>query len=206
MAPPTPISSVSCESSPRCAGGQGAALAVQAALAAAGGRGRLRVRRGARRGQGAAGARGRAGRARRGCRRRRGRCRSRSTSAIFGIGGLLMVVGGGRDRRLQLLGGLYLTIASAFVGAVPGQRGGPAGVLVDALATCKPEAFFALGVWLFAWAFPREPMHVRGRRMAGLLIAVALVAATAALRRPTRWASCTPGPSTAPGCTRSSGR
>lgn len=98
--------------------------------------------------------------------------------AIFGIGGLLMVVGGGGDRRLQLLGGLYLTIASAFVGPFLVNGGGPAGVLVDALAACQPEAFIALGVWLFAWAFPCEPMHARARRIAGLLIAVALVAAT----------------------------
>ncbi len=98
--------------------------------------------------------------------------------AIFGVGGLLMVAGGGRDRRLQLLGGLYLTIASAFVGPFLVTEGGPAGVLAGALAACQPEAFFALGVWLFAWAFPREPMQGRGRLIAGLLIAVALVAAT----------------------------
>ena len=98
--------------------------------------------------------------------------------AIFGVGGLLMVIGGARDRRLQLLGGLYLTIASAFVAPFLAPVSGPIGVLMAALAACQPEAFFALGVWLFAWAFPREPMHVRGRRIAGLLIAVALVAAT----------------------------
>ncbi len=97
--------------------------------------------------------------------------------AIFGVGGLLMVVGGGRDRRLQLLGGLYLTIASAFVEPFLVPASGPAGVLVAALMLCKPESFVALGVWLFAWTFPREPIAPRARRLAGGLMAMASVAA-----------------------------
>ena len=87
--------------------------------------------------------------------------------AIFGVGGLLMVFGGGRDRRLQLLGGLYLTIASAFVEPFLSHATGPASVLLDVLALANPEAFMALGVWLFAWAFPQEPVTPRGRQVAG---------------------------------------
>ena len=33
---------------------------------------------------------------------------------VFGVGGVMLLVGGGRDRRLRLLGGLFLTISSAF--------------------------------------------------------------------------------------------
>ena len=97
--------------------------------------------------------------------------------AIFGIGGLLMVVGGGGDRRLQLLGGLYLTIASAFVKPFLFSASGPAGALLDVLAVANPEAFMALGVWLFAWAFPREPVTPRGRRLATAFVLTALGAA-----------------------------
>ena len=96
--------------------------------------------------------------------------------SIFGVGGLLLVFGGGRDRRLQLLGGLYLLIASAFVEPFLAPAAGPAGMLVSALLLCKPESFFALGVWLFAWAFPAEPIDRRARRTAGILIAAAAVA------------------------------
>ncbi len=95
---------------------------------------------------------------------------------IFGVGGLLLVCGGGRDRRLQLLGGLYLMIASAFVEPFLAPATGPAGMLVSALALCKPESFFALGVWLFAWAFPAEPIDRPARRTAGVLVAATAVA------------------------------
>ena len=97
--------------------------------------------------------------------------------AIFGVGGLLMVVGGGRDRRLQLLGGLYLTIASAFVEPFLLPASGSAGVLLGALALANPEAFMALGVWLFAWTFPQEPITPRGRRVAAAFVLTALASA-----------------------------
>lgn len=96
---------------------------------------------------------------------------------IFGAGGLLMVFGGGRDRRLRLLGGLYLTIASAFVGPFLASEADSPGLFTGALALCRPESFFALGVWLFAWAFPGEPIDRRARRLGRALIAVAFVAA-----------------------------
>lgn len=97
--------------------------------------------------------------------------------AIFGVGGLVLVFGGARDRRLQLLGGFYVMIAAAFVDPFLSQSGGPAGVVVAVLTLLKPEVFLALGVWLFAWAFPREPVTARGRRVAGAFVVVALAAA-----------------------------
>jgi len=96
---------------------------------------------------------------------------------IFGVGGLLLVGGGGRDRRLQLLGGLYLTIAAAFVDPFRFGATGPAGAIVAAVASLKPEVFMALGVWMFAWAFPQEPVTPRGRRVAGAFLVTALVVA-----------------------------
>ena len=96
---------------------------------------------------------------------------------IFGVGGLLLVFGGGRDRRLQLLGGLFITIAAAFVDPFFARITGPAGMVVAALAALRPESLFALGVWLFAWSFPAEPLSRPVRQWAGAFIAAAAVAA-----------------------------
>ncbi len=92
---------------------------------------------------------------------------------IFGVGGLLLVFGGSRDRRLQLLGGLYLTIAASFVDPFFAGITGPAGMIVAALAVLRPESMFALGVWLFAWSFPSEPLTRRARLVAGAFITAA---------------------------------
>ncbi len=99
--------------------------------------------------------------------------------AIFGIGGLALVIGGGRDRRLQLLGGLYLTIAASFVDPFLALADGPVGAVIGVLAMGRPEAFFALAVWLFAWTFPGEPAGRRARPCAAAMIALA--SATAVL-------------------------
>ncbi|MBL8139041.1 MAG: protein kinase [Acidobacteria bacterium] len=96
---------------------------------------------------------------------------------IFGVGGLLLVFGGTRDRRLQLLGGFYITIAASFVDPFFAGITGPAGMVVAALAVLRPESMFALGVWLFAWSFPAEPLTRRTRRWAGAFIAAAAVVA-----------------------------
>jgi hypothetical protein len=95
---------------------------------------------------------------------------------IFGIGGLLLIVGGTRDRRLQLLGALYVTIASAFVEPFSAPGDGAAGALLGLLNLWKTDAFFLPAVWLFAWAFPREPLEARGRTALGA-IAVATTGA-----------------------------
>lgn len=96
---------------------------------------------------------------------------------IFGMGGLALVFGGARDRRLQLLGGLYLTVAASFVDPFLTGVAGPAGMIVAALSVLRPESMFALGVWLFAWSFPAEPLTRRARRWAGAFIAAASVTA-----------------------------
>ena len=41
----------------------------------------------------------------------------------FGMGGLVFLAGGGRDRRLPLLGGLFLTVGSAFAVSLMPQSG-----------------------------------------------------------------------------------
>ena len=47
-------------------------------------------------------------------------------SLIFGVGGVVLLAGGGRDRRLPLLGGLFLTIGSAFAVALVPSSGSQA--------------------------------------------------------------------------------
>ncbi len=97
--------------------------------------------------------------------------------AIFGLGGLLMIVGGTRDRRLQLLGALYLTIASAFVEPFSAPGTGAAGALLGLLNVWKTDAFFRPAVWLFAWAFPREPIEPRRRTALGAIVVATTAAA-----------------------------
>ncbi|MEZ5416743.1 MAG: hypothetical protein R2708_05300, partial [Vicinamibacterales bacterium] len=74
----------------------------------------------------------------------------------FGLGGFVMILGGEGDRRLRLLGGLYVTLASAFVDPFLQPAGGPTGVLLAALGVCRSEAFALPAFWRFATAFPRE--------------------------------------------------
>lgn len=92
---------------------------------------------------------------------------------IFGVGGLLMVGGGGRDRRLQVLGGAYLTVASAFTGPFLVPAVSELGLIGSTLQLCRPEAFIPLGGCLFAWVFPSEPVGPRARRVGLVLIGVA---------------------------------
>ena len=92
---------------------------------------------------------------------------------MFGVTGMLLLVGGVRDRRVRLLGVLFLTIASAF--ADPISQAATAGVLAwcgTALRSAPPEAFFAYALWRFAWCFPQEPLRKRGRALAAALVVV----------------------------------
>lgn len=93
---------------------------------------------------------------------------------VFGLGGLLMIGGGARDRRLQILGGLYVVIASAFVTPFYQAASGAFGLLTGVLAWGTTESFFAAGVCLFAWAFPNEPRQCSVRWAAGALMIAAL--------------------------------
>lgn len=92
---------------------------------------------------------------------------------IFGVGGLVLLAGGGRDRRLPLLGALFLTISSAFViwlmpppGAV---LGGP---LTDVLGALQADAFLALMLWRFVREFPADAQRPGVRGVASVFVRV----------------------------------
>ena len=84
-----------------------------------------------------------------------------------------MLAGGGRDRRLPLLGGLFLTISSAFTPAlIPPPGAGLGGTLADALHPLLPEAFQALMLWRFAREFPFNTKRPGASAVAGVFIHV----------------------------------
>lgn len=93
---------------------------------------------------------------------------------VFGVGGLLLIGGGTRDRRLQLLGALYVIMASAFAAPFYRWVSEPFVLLADVFERCTAESFFAAGLGLFAWAFPREPRQAGLRRAAGALAVFAV--------------------------------
>lgn len=95
---------------------------------------------------------------------------------VFGVGGLLLVFGGSRDRRLQLLGGFVVTLASAFVQPFLPAAGGTAGVIAGLLRAAAPESFAMLLVWQFAWHFPHPPMSRAGQRFGRAFVGLAAVA------------------------------
>lgn len=88
---------------------------------------------------------------------------------VFGVGGLLLIGGGMRDRRVQLLGAFYVIIASAFAAPFYRWVSDPFVLVADVLERCTTESFFAAGLGLFAWAFPREPRQPGLRRLVGAL-------------------------------------
>ena len=91
----------------------------------------------------------------------------------FGVGGVALLAGGGRDRRLPLLGGLFLTISSAFVFSVmprPGVAFG--GTLTALLRPLQPEAFLPLMSWRFVREFPVECQRPTIRRIAAAFASV----------------------------------
>ena len=74
---------------------------------------------------------------------------------LFGVGGVVLLAGGARDRRLPLLGGLFLAIGSAFVTLLMPLDGACFdGGLATALRPFQPEAFLALMLWRFVRGFP----------------------------------------------------
>ena len=84
---------------------------------------------------------------------------------LFGVGGVVLLAGGGRDRRLPLLGGLFLAIGSAFLTALTS----PGACLDDTLAAVlrpfQPEAFVALMLWRFVRGFPGDTQPPREERV-----------------------------------------
>ena len=90
---------------------------------------------------------------------------------IFGVGGVVLLAGGGRDRRLPLLGGLFLTIGSAFAAALlPPSGSGLDGTMAAALRPLLPDAFLALMLWRFVREFPIDGQRLQGRRIASVFV------------------------------------
>ncbi len=92
---------------------------------------------------------------------------------IFGGGGLVLLAGGGRDRRLPLLGALFLTISSAFAAALmPSSGAALGGTLAAVLRPLLPEAFLSLMLWRFVREFPADTQRTRARRVASVFVDV----------------------------------
>ena len=90
---------------------------------------------------------------------------------IFGVGGVVLLAGGGRDRRLPLLGGLFLTISSAFViWLMPLSGAALGGRLTDVLGALQSDAFLALMLWRFVREFPADTQRPRARRVADVFV------------------------------------
>ena len=92
---------------------------------------------------------------------------------IFGVGGVVLLAGGGRDRRLPLLGALFLTISSAFAASLmPLPGAGLGGTLAGMFRPLLPEAFLALMLWRFVHAFPVDTQRPRTIRVTGAFVNV----------------------------------
>jgi hypothetical protein len=93
---------------------------------------------------------------------------------LYGVCGALLLFGGRQDRRLQSLGAVFVTIASAFAHPLLLRINGP-GWLYATLPHVCTDAFFATALWWFAWTFPRAP---RGRVTRGIGLCFLTLAAT----------------------------
>ena len=89
---------------------------------------------------------------------------------IFGVAGVMLLAGGGRDPRLPLLGGLFLTIASAFVTTLVSSTDAGLGGTAAALRPLQPEAFLALMLWRFVNAFPVDTQGSGERRVSSVFL------------------------------------
>ena len=94
----------------------------------------------------------------------------------FGVGGVVLLAGGGRDRRLPLLGGLFLTVGSAFAVSLMPQPGVAfGGTLTALLRPLQPEAFLPLMLWRFVREFPVDSHRPRVRGIADAFVSVSFV-------------------------------
>ena len=92
---------------------------------------------------------------------------------IFGVGGVVLLAGAGRDRRLPLLGGVFVTIGSAFVTSlVSSPEACLAGPLTAVLHLLQPEAFLPLMLWRFVRAFPADTQRPREGRVSSVFVNV----------------------------------
>ena len=95
---------------------------------------------------------------------------------IFGVGGVVLLAGGGRDRRLCLLGGLFLTVGSAFGATlVPLLDVGHVGTPAAVLRRLTPDAFLPLMMWRFVREFPVSIQRPGARRVASLFLSISFV-------------------------------
>jgi hypothetical protein len=93
---------------------------------------------------------------------------------LFGVAGVLLAVGGTRDRRVQALGVLFLIIASAFAGPLLLVSTGRVWTAATSWVTpLYADAFLALALWQFVWLFPSEPKQQRARKIGRVFLAAA---------------------------------
>ena len=91
---------------------------------------------------------------------------------MFGAGGVVLLAGGGRDSRLPLLGGLFVTIGSSFAASLmPSAEAGHV-PLAAVFRPLLPEAFLPLMLWRFVREFPVDTQRPRARRFADVLVNV----------------------------------
>ena len=93
---------------------------------------------------------------------------------LFGVAGMVLLAGGGRDRRLPLLGGLFLTISSAFVTVLLPSSGACYGAVDSALRSLQPEAFLALTLWRFVRGFPVDTERPAEDRVSRTFVNISL--------------------------------
>lgn len=92
-------------------------------------------------------------------------------ACLFGLGGVVLLAGGGRDRRLPALGGLFLAIGSAFVTALMPSGGHCLdNATAAALRPFQPEAFVTLMLWRFVQRFPIDTQKPTEARISGILV------------------------------------
>lgn len=85
---------------------------------------------------------------------------------LFGAAGVMLIVGGARDRRGQSLGVLLLIIASAFADPLlPVTQQGESTAVIAWVRQICPDAFLAFALWCFVWLFPSIPAEPRARRI-----------------------------------------
>jgi len=93
---------------------------------------------------------------------------------LFGAAGVMLFVGGARDRRAQSLGVLLLIIASAFADPLlPGTRQSESTAVIAWARRICPDAFLAFALWWFAWLFPTRPADPQARTIGRTFLAIA---------------------------------
>ena len=94
---------------------------------------------------------------------------------LFGAAGVMLIVGGTRDRRAQSLGVLLLIIASAFADPLlPGTRQSESTAVIAWARRICPDAFLAFALWWFAWLFPTLPAEPRARTIGRTFLATSV--------------------------------